>query len=91
MLEIGTGSGYQAAVLSQLAREVYTIEIVAPLGEQAQRTLDGLGYKNVARADRRRLQGLAGGGAVRRHHRHRRAGEDPRSRSSSSSRSAAGW
>ena len=46
-LEIGTGSGYQAAVLSQLAREVYTIEIVSSLAERATRTLANLGYKNV--------------------------------------------
>ena len=47
VLEIGTGSGYQAAVLSELAREVYTIEIVPELAERAQRTLAQLGYKNV--------------------------------------------
>ena len=47
MLEIGTGSGYQAAVLAALAREVYTIEIVEPLGESARRTLESLGYRNV--------------------------------------------
>jgi protein-L-isoaspartate(D-aspartate) O-methyltransferase len=47
VLEVGTGSGYQAAVLSRLAREVYTIEIVKPLGERARRTLADLGYKNV--------------------------------------------
>jgi protein-L-isoaspartate(D-aspartate) O-methyltransferase len=41
VLEIGTGSGYQAAVLAELAREVYTIEIVEPLGEGAR------GYRNV--------------------------------------------
>ena len=47
VLEIGTGSGYQAAVLATLAREVYTIEIVAPLGERARDTLARLGYRNV--------------------------------------------
>jgi protein-L-isoaspartate(D-aspartate) O-methyltransferase len=47
VLEIGTGSGYQAAILAELAREVYTIEIVAPLAEQARKTLEELGYKNV--------------------------------------------
>jgi protein-L-isoaspartate(D-aspartate) O-methyltransferase len=47
ILEIGTGSGYQAAVLSRVASEVYTIEIVRPLGEQAGRTLSRLGYSNV--------------------------------------------
>jgi protein-L-isoaspartate(D-aspartate) O-methyltransferase len=47
VLEIGTGSGYQAAVLGELAGHVYTIEIVAPLAESAERTLQQLGYKNV--------------------------------------------
>src|SRR3990172_8484116 len=47
VLEIGTGSGYQAAVLSPLVRNVYTIEIVEPLGRRAARTLKKLGYKNV--------------------------------------------
>ena len=47
VLEIGTGSGYQAAILAELAREVYTIEIVAPLGKRAQTTLQRLGYKNI--------------------------------------------
>jgi protein-L-isoaspartate(D-aspartate) O-methyltransferase len=48
VLEIGTGSGYQAAVLARLARDVYTIEIVPELAERARRTLDELGYRNVA-------------------------------------------
>lgn len=47
VLEIGTGSGYQAAVLSPLVSEVYTIEIVEKLGRRAQRTLRRLDYKNV--------------------------------------------
>lgn len=47
VLEIGTGSGYQAAILSLLAREVDSIEIVAELGLAAKRRLDELGYKNV--------------------------------------------
>jgi protein-L-isoaspartate(D-aspartate) O-methyltransferase len=47
VLEIGTGSGYQAAVLSRLVADVYTIEIVKPLGDQARGILDHLGYKNV--------------------------------------------
>jgi len=47
VLEIGTGSGYQAAVLSRLVREVYTIEIVPPLGQRATATLRKLGYDNV--------------------------------------------
>jgi len=48
VLEIGTGSGYQAAVLSELAGQVYTIEIVEMLGERATGTLDRLGYDNVS-------------------------------------------
>lgn len=47
VLEIGTGSGYQAAVLSRLVRHVYTIELVEPLGQQAQALLAKLGFKNV--------------------------------------------
>ncbi|WP_373074377.1 protein-L-isoaspartate(D-aspartate) O-methyltransferase [Zeaxanthinibacter enoshimensis] len=47
VLEIGTGSGYQAAVLGEIAAEVYTIEIVPGLGEQAAELLSDLGYKNV--------------------------------------------
>ncbi len=47
VLEVGTGSGYQAAVLSQLAREVYTIEIIPSLAEGAKERLERLGYSNV--------------------------------------------
>jgi protein-L-isoaspartate(D-aspartate) O-methyltransferase len=47
VLEIGTGSGYQAAVLAELAAEVYTIEIVEPLADQAVVLLRELGYKNI--------------------------------------------
>lgn len=47
VLEIGTGSGYQAAVLSRLARDVYTIEIVPELARRAAATLKTLGYANV--------------------------------------------
>jgi protein-L-isoaspartate(D-aspartate) O-methyltransferase len=47
VLEIGTGSGYQAAVLSMLVREVYTIEIVEPLARNAEATLRRLRYTNV--------------------------------------------
>ncbi|HYW78146.1 MAG TPA: protein-L-isoaspartate(D-aspartate) O-methyltransferase [Thermoguttaceae bacterium] len=46
-LDIGTGSGYQAAVLAGLCKEVYSIEIVEPLAEEATRLLDRLGYDNV--------------------------------------------
>jgi protein-L-isoaspartate(D-aspartate) O-methyltransferase len=47
VLEIGTGSGYQAAVLGALAREVYTIEIVPQLAARARETLSALGYHNI--------------------------------------------
>ena len=47
VLEIGTGSGYQAAVLAKLVREVYTIEIVGPLGRNAAKVLKKLRYDNV--------------------------------------------
>jgi protein-L-isoaspartate(D-aspartate) O-methyltransferase len=47
VLEIGTGSGYQAAILGELAKEVYTIEIIPELAERARRTLGELGYQNV--------------------------------------------
>lgn len=47
VLEIGTGSGYQTAVLAELAAEVYTIEIVPELADQASRLLESLGYRNV--------------------------------------------
>ena len=48
VLEIGAGSGYQAAVLSLLAAEVYTIEIIPALAARANETLAGLGYRNVS-------------------------------------------
>ncbi len=47
VLEVGTGSGYQAAILSPLVRQVYTVEIVEPLAKQAAARLQQLGYRNV--------------------------------------------
>jgi protein-L-isoaspartate(D-aspartate) O-methyltransferase len=47
VLEVGTGSGYQTAILAELVREVFTIEIVEPLGRRAVRLLQDLGYTNV--------------------------------------------
>lgn len=47
VLEVGTGSGYQAAVLAELVAKVYTIEIVEPLGKRARQLLEQLGYRNV--------------------------------------------
>ena len=47
VLEVGTGSGYQAAVLAEIVKQVYTIEIVEPLGRAAESRLAALGYKNI--------------------------------------------
>ena len=47
VLEVGTGSGYRAAVLAELVAKVYTIEIVEPLGRRAMQLLEQLGYRNV--------------------------------------------
>ena len=47
VLEIGTGSGYQAAILAQIVREVYTIEIIKELADSAEKRLKGLGYQNI--------------------------------------------
>lgn len=61
VLEVGTGCGYQTAVLAEIAREVYSLEIVPALAHRAARTLRELGYGNarVVAADGRR--GLPGG------------------------------
>jgi protein-L-isoaspartate(D-aspartate) O-methyltransferase len=48
VLEIGTGSGYQAAVLGEIADSVFSIEIIPPLAERSAKLLDSLGYKNIA-------------------------------------------
>lgn len=48
VLEIGTGSGYQAAILARLVQKVCTIEIIRPLGETATKLLENLGYHNVS-------------------------------------------
>lgn len=47
VLEIGTGSGYQTAVLAEIAREVYTVELIPGLSRRAQKILTELGYKNI--------------------------------------------
>lgn len=47
VLEIGTGSGYQAAILAEVAKEVYTIEILKPLAESSEKRLKDLGYNNI--------------------------------------------
>jgi protein-L-isoaspartate(D-aspartate) O-methyltransferase len=46
-LEVGTGSGYQAAVLSKIVKQVYTIEIIKELGKQAKKRLEEMKYSNV--------------------------------------------
>ncbi|MDH5535888.1 MAG: protein-L-isoaspartate O-methyltransferase, partial [Betaproteobacteria bacterium] len=47
VLEVGTGSGYQAAILSELVAEVYTIEIIEPLGREAATRFATMGYRNI--------------------------------------------
>jgi protein-L-isoaspartate(D-aspartate) O-methyltransferase len=47
VLEIGTGSGYQAAILAELAKEVYTIEILEPLARQSEGLLKEMNYKSI--------------------------------------------
>jgi len=47
ILEIGTGSGYQAAVLAEIVREVYTVEIIPALAERARANLEAMGYRNI--------------------------------------------
>ena len=47
VLEIGTGSGYQAAVLAEIVKEVYTIEILKPLADTARARLEEMGYRNI--------------------------------------------
>jgi protein-L-isoaspartate(D-aspartate) O-methyltransferase len=47
VLEIGKGSGYQAAILAEIVKEVYTIEIIEPLAKESQRRLQDLDYKNI--------------------------------------------
>jgi protein-L-isoaspartate(D-aspartate) O-methyltransferase len=47
VLDVGTGSGYQAAVLAEIAARVYSVEIIPPLAEQARKRLEELGYGNI--------------------------------------------
>lgn len=47
VLEVGTGSGYQAAILAEIVKEVFTVEIIRELSRQAQKVLERLGYKNI--------------------------------------------
>ena len=64
VLEIGTGSGYQAAILAELAAAVFSIDRVGGLAEQARLVLDSLGYTNVQDSGGRRHPGLARGDAL---------------------------
>ena len=68
VLEIGTGSGYQAAVLSPLVKEVYSIEIVAPLGERARADPQKTEVRQRQSESRRRLSRLARVRALRQNH-----------------------
>jgi len=47
VLEIGTGSGYQAAILAEMQCEVYTVEIIEPLSQRARKVLEDIGYRNI--------------------------------------------
>ena len=57
VLEIGTGSGYQAAVLAHIVKEVYTIEIIEALAQRAEKTLNSLEYQNIFITHRDGYQG----------------------------------
>jgi protein-L-isoaspartate(D-aspartate) O-methyltransferase len=74
VLEVGTGSGYQTAILAEIAAHVFTIEIVQPLAEKAAATLAELSYTNV----RLRIEEMAGRSAIPSDHRHGRACRHPR-------------
>ena len=76
VLEVGTGSGYQAAVLSLLVHEVYSIEIVEPLATEAAERLKRLGYGNVS-SGRRWISRLARRSPFRRDYCDRRPGPHP--------------
>ena len=91
VLEMGTGSGYQAAVLSELVREVYTIEIVPDLARRAEAVLRDLEQDQRSRAGRRWLCRLAGAGPLRPCHRDGGAARISRVLSSTSSRPVAVW
>ena len=78
VLEIGTGSGYQAAVLSKLVSEVYTIEIVARARPQGRKDAESVALQQRSREGGRRLSGLARTCPVRQDHCHLLARERPR-------------
>ena len=77
VLEIGTGSGYQATILADIARQVYSIEIVPDLADERQTRDRGSGLHERRGAHRERVSGMARSRALRSRHRHRRASGDP--------------
>ena len=91
VLEIGTGSGYQAAVLSRLAREVVTVERYRTLADAARGRLKTLGYNNVEVVAGDGLLRRARQGAVRAHSRHRRGRADPGGAGRAARGGAAAW
>ena len=80
VVEVGTGCGYQSAVLAELAARVVTVEIVPELARAAEATLDGLGYRGrvSVRLAADRLGWPAEALPPRRHPRHRRRAQGPR-------------
>ena len=90
VLEIGTGSGYQAAVLGELVKEVYSIEIVEPLAKQAKATLENQGYKNVHVRAGDGYKGWPEEAPFRCHHRHLRSPRTSPKHWSNNSRREAG-
>ena len=91
VLEIGTGSGYQSAVLAELSDHVHSIEIVPALAARAAVTLRELGYSGVKVKHGDGYLGWPEHGPLRPDHRDGRAARHSRGRSWSSSRRAAGW
>ena len=77
VLEVGTGSGYQAAILSQLAGQVITVERYRTLAETARKVLAELGYDNVTVIAGDGLKGVPRARALRPHHRDGRGREHP--------------
>ena len=88
VLEIGTGSGYQAAILAECVKEVDSIEVVPSLGKKAEVVLRDLGYKNIKLRIGDGYQGWSRTSALRRDHPHR--GSAQRS-AASAARAAQGW
>ncbi len=77
VLDVGTGSGYQAAVLAEIVSQVYSIELVESLGKTAAARLAEMGYRNIEVKIGDGYAGWPEKGAVRRHRRHRRRPAGP--------------